>query len=266
VNLIPAPLLPVRPCVRRASPVAQAESALQPAEYAAAVVAEQHQRRAACRIPGSLLPVRPCVRRASPVAQAESALQPAEYAAAVVAEQHQRRAACPIPGSLLPVRPCVRLARPVAQAESLPREESALQPAAYAAEVVGAAEAASQDAAGEPQPAEAVAELRDEAAVQRPAVAAVVLHEAAAPQRAAVAVRAGAEVPRRGGAAAVAVTVQRPAVALPLAAPWVCRPDPLRRPAPAPQPLARSGRAMKRLRIALPSERWWQAARDEGVS
>jgi hypothetical protein len=166
----------------------------------------------------------------------------------------------------------LRLAR---RAAALRLAESATLSPVCAAVAVGEEAVVSQDAAGEPQPAGAAAELRDAAAVPRQAVAAVVRHAvvvprqavavvvrhaAAVPQLAEGAVQAGAEVLPR--AAAAAVVVARRAVVVP----WVCPPDQLRRRAPAPLPAARSGRAMERLRIALPSEQWWQAARDEGVS
>jgi hypothetical protein len=126
-------------------------------------------------------------------------------------------------------------------------------------------------AAAEPRRAAEVA-ARDEAAVRRPEAAAWVA--AAGPLQAAAEVRVAVAEPRQaaeeaqdaaGAAGLLRAAPGARAAALPSGAPWVFRRDQAP-PSPAPQPLARSVRAMARPQAASPSKRLWQAARDEGVS
>ena len=71
------------------------------------------------------------------------------------------------------------------------------------------------------------------------------------------------EVP--GERAAELPSAVLPLVVLPLAAAWVFRRDQAL-PWPVPQPMAQFARATACLQIALPSERWWQAATNEVLS
>jgi hypothetical protein len=107
------------------------------------------------------------------------------------------------------------------------------QHAAGVAQHAGVAAAAARHAAGEPEGERA----------------------GAAVLRAGVAVRAARGVPR------AARDVRQ--AALPSAR--ACHPWEVRVP-PAPSAAGRSGRATRRLRIATPSTRWWQAARAEVLS
>jgi hypothetical protein len=71
------------------------------------------------------------------------------------------------------------------------------------------------------------------------------------------------EVP--GERAAELPSAELPLVVLPSAAAWVFRRDQAL-PWPVPQPMAQFARATACLQIALPSERWWQAATNEVLS
>ena len=124
---------------------------------------------------------------------------------------------------------------------------------------------AASDAAAEPQQEAVVA--AEPGAVLQPgeaAAEAVRAVEAQLPAVAAEEVR-DAEVPLPAAEAPLVPWARRPAAERPAVAAWVYRPG-LPLPWPAPRRAVRTAHAMWRSRAALPSKRWWQAARCEGLS
>jgi hypothetical protein len=222
---------------------------------------------------GSELPKVVALRRLAerPAAALESALLQAAWVAQVIVWRPAAVRQMARPSAEFAAR-ARRWAGPVVsagQGAALPLEE----PAAWGA--VEAPQPAERDAAEVPQQevaawdaAEAAQEVAasDEAVAPRQAVAwagvAALPPEAVRQQEA-----RDAAVPRRGAVlrAAPDVQVAEPRAARPSVAPWVFRRDQAL-PWPAPQPPARSVRAMHCLQIALPSALSWQAVGDEVLS
>ena len=203
-----------------------------------------------------------CPLAAAGMLTAREVAPPSELQAAEAESVKAVASAQPAASALRALLPRAEAAGVACVQAAQPREAAAgsgvrVQPPEVAVAASDAAAEPQQEAvvAAEPgavlQPGEAAAEAVRAVEAQLPAVAAEEVRDA--------------EVPLPAAEAPLVPWARRPAAERPAVAAWVYRPG-LPLPWPAPRRAVRTAHAMWRSRAALPSKRWWQAARCEGLS